>query len=215
MGCFGITGTGKSEYALNYILDIQSKEAVYVIAHDLNYSIPERLHNGRKTNVKRYQTIEEAEEGLLKSPGGIHAIACSDASDVIALGIRTADRSLERNTVGGRDVIRRGGGRGIPVIVYIDEIVNAQQASQYRMGDDLKKFVGQRRHLHCGLVYTSQYPRQCHYSLGEQATDVVFFKLKSEKDIKKLYESFGVPEDQAWKAQSLSGHQFIHCKTGA
>jgi hypothetical protein len=215
IGVFGNVGTGKTEKALEEIIKIQKREPIYVVAHDLSYNIPEKLHDGNHTRVHRYRSIQEAEKAIVVAAGGIHAIACRDASEVVDLGKRVAHKSLLRHTPGAtlaakEKAIQDGNGVGIPCIVYFDEIVNAEQASRYRIGDELGQFIAQRRHLHCGLIFTSQFPRQCHYSLGTMATDIIFFNLDSEKDIKKLYEDFGVPEEIARKARSLKGHQYIH-----
>lgn len=210
MAVFGAVGSGKSEYAIGQILDLRKKEDFYVIAHDAGYSIPRVLHDGRKTGVIRHKSIADCDLSLQTRPGGIHAIAVEDAGEVITFGQEVAYASLLQNTPGGEKAVEDGEGHGVPVIIYVDEIVRAQQASPHRLGPEMANALVCRRHLHCGFVFTSQSPHLCHYSLGSQATDIVIFHLNDDEDVKRLYKRMNVPRAEAEKAKNLKEHEYIH-----
>lgn len=217
MGCFGLPESGKSDYAIRYILDLQQREQFYIIAHDAGYSIPRKLYDGRETGVIRYESAEDCALGLredLKGKHVIHAITSPDAGETIALGKKVAWASLVKNTPGGLEVVKEGEGRGIPVIIYVDEIVRSQDANPHRLGQEMRELVACRRHFNCGFVFTSQSPHLCHYALGTQATDVVIFRLNDDEDVKRLYKRMNVPRETAEKAKTLKKHEHIHVKPG-
>lgn len=216
VACFGIPETGKSQKAIEFILNEQATEQVYVFAHDPGYNIPKVLHDGRPTNVIRHDSVAEAKESIKTKAGGIHAIACEDASEVITLAKEVAYASLVANTPGGPAAIKEGEGRGVPVIVFLDEIVNAQEASPYRLGNQLKQLVTARRHEHIGIIYTAQSPKLCHYALSTMVTDVYCFRLLDEKDVEHLVKRIHVPQDLAESAFNLSidNHEYFHYQPG-
>lgn len=211
VGCFGVPGSGKSDYALNFCLDEKRRLGgqLYLIAHDAGYSIPKKLHNGRPTGVLRYDSIESARVGLVKHPGAFHAISVPDAGEVIGLAQEVAWMSLCTNTPGGESKVKEGEGIGVPVLIYIDEIVRSQDANPRYLGPQLTELIACRRHFHCGLVFTSQSPHLCHYALGSQATEIVMFRLNDDDDVKRLHKRMNVPKEMAQKSKSLPKHQYV------
>lgn len=210
MGAFGLPGSGKTEESLRRIVAMCRKEQFYVIAHDLGCNIPKKLYDGTETGVIRHKSIAECASSLKSRPSGIHAIDVEDCTEVVLFAKSVARASLIKNTPGGLKAVDDGEGRGIPVIIYIDEIVNAQEASPHRLGDEMRKILTGRRHANCGIVFTSQSPHLCHYALGSQATDILIFRLNDDEDIKRLYKRMNVPRQIAEQAKSLPKHEFIH-----
>lgn len=214
MGFFGVPETGKTDKAVGTILDIKKElnGHVYIICHDSGYSVPKKLHDGRLTGVVRYDSVEECRAALIDNPGGFHCIRTADAAEVVEFGKELGELSLVKNSPGGIQQVEDGEGRGIPVIIYIDEVVRAQQASPHRLGNEMAEILACRRHYNCGFIFTCQSPHLCHYALGSMATDIVFFNLQDEDDVKRMYKRMGVPREEAEKALHLSidKHEYIH-----
>lgn len=201
----GVPGTGKSTCAIADVM--RECTPCIIIVHDPNWFVPEELPPGLgvkgKLNVKRYMSIEEAKRGIASDAGAIHCICIEDAADVIELAKR----------VGEASIIRGGGDKGIPVIVVIDEIVMAHDASPHRLGKEFRKLLAQRRHYHLGLVYTTQHPHYCHYSLLAMANRVKMFRLTDVRSRRALMNA-SIDEQHLAKLASLPDHQCIETFPG-
>lgn len=199
----GIPESGKTVAACAYLVEL-SRTPAYVIAHDAGGNLPTNFPNGTPTNLKRYRNAEECARGLAASPSGIHAINCPDAASVLALA----------NRIGAASLRAGGGSQGVPVVVYLDEIVNVEDADPMRAGANIKQAITQRRHNHVGIVAGTQMPQLCHYSMLTLANELVVFRCTGERAIKNL-EMAGVPRDVARNTiPNLPQYQSVTIKLG-
>jgi hypothetical protein len=196
IGVLGVPGTGKTTRATVEVLLLQREIGpVYVVAHDPGYRIPDTLPNGVSTRITRHDSVEDAQEAMKANPGGIHAIATVDASDVIVYGSNLSKSSLEKN----------GGKQGIPTVIFVDEAVSAASASPYRLGEEMRELLALRRHKHVGIVWTSQSPQLCHYQMLSLSTKLVLFRITDGRALARL-EQAGVPPEITSKLSSLPDH---------
>jgi hypothetical protein len=196
-GYFGVRGTGKSTLALHD----HARKGYYYIAHDVGFNIPDtwpKELGGGPTGIKRYSSVKDAENGIKRDANGIHCIDIDDAMEVVLFGTRLAEKSLEQG----------GGDKGVPVIIHIDEICMATEANPMRMGDELRKVLARSRHLHVGVIFTTQTPHMCHYLMISLSTKVHLLRMTEKRDYKRLNEG-GVPLDIAERSAYLDDHKRI------
>lgn len=201
----GAPGTGKSEWALRQVIELQRNIGCYVIAHDAMHRLPDRFHDGSETGLIRHSSETSLLVGLAKEPGRPHALNCGDATEVIEIGKRAGMASLSANgtTHDGRPLF------GVPVVVYLDEAVMASSTNPRSIGDDLRVAITQRRGYQLGIVYTVQSPRMVHWSLLTLSTDVRIFRCAGKGDHERLEEA-GVPGATCQLAATLTGHESVH-----
>ena len=213
-GFIGEPETGKSTVASALAADYA--RSCYVLAHDLNFSIPDKLPTGRELEVHRHLLPEQAGASLSRpeTSRGIHAIASSDAGEVIDLAYRVSLANLGGQKVPLNEELTRYHWTGttrteaVPVVVYVDELVNAIDATPYRLGDVAKDLLSQRRHRHVGLIWTTQSPRLVHYQFVSLCTSLVLFRVSQEDDLKALAKA-GVPREILQQLPGLPLHHFI------
>lgn len=186
---FGVPGTGKTTYATAEAERIS--RFAYVLAHS-GGTLPDVYPDGRKPKIKEYENVKSALLGISRDPSGINLIH-SSASDVIDLGVRIAAASLENN----------GGDRGVPVLLFVDEVVAADEMNAYRLHPTMKQLVALRRHKNVGVLFTSQHPNLCHYQMIALATEVTFFRVIHEDAIRK-FRKIGVPRHIVERIPTLS-----------
>jgi hypothetical protein len=170
----------------------------YLFAHDLGWKIKDELPDGRRVGIKRYESIKECEQAIASDARGVHCVATLDAKEVIELGSKTALASVKAH----------GGKIGIPSVVLIDEVVSAGDANPYRLGDELRATMALRRHRHTGIVWTCQSPNLCHYQMLALSTELVIFRLTSERDLKPLRD-VGVPEAVITQVRTLPNFAYV------
>lgn len=171
----GVPGTGKSEFAVKRLMEL-ARTPAYTIAHDVGWRLPDKLHDGTPTGIIRHPDIESVRKAIATKPRGIHAVSCMEADDVILFGTTLGAANLEKN----------GGAKGIPVVLYFDEIVGVAGASPYRLGASLRQLLAVRRHVHCGAIYTTQSPQLMHYQLLALATRITAFRLIDESALDRM-----------------------------
>jgi nucleoside-triphosphatase THEP1 len=197
----GVPGTGKTTYA-TAIAEDMSKRA-YVIAHS-GGTLPEAYPNGKRPKVKQYASIAELSKGLSRDPRGIHLVD-AEPTEVIGYAEHLAATSLEAN----------GGTHGVPVLLFIDEVVAVDEVSPYRLNETMGKIVALRRHKNVGVLFTTQSPQLCHYQMFALATEVTFFRIIHEDAIKR-FRKIGVPKAIMERVPSLSRerHEYIRWRDG-
>lgn len=206
VAAFGVPGTGKSEWALRYCVELSQEHTCYVLAHDPGFRIRSKFHDGTPTGVMRHDSIDSVKAQLAKDPRGVHAINVPDASEVLQFAKELAEQSLKQHPYrDGRPT------RGVPVLVYIDEAVSAADANPRMLGDLMRQCITGRRHWHVGIVYTCQSPWMVHYALISMSTEVVIFRVKTKRDFNRLEES-GIDwaESSEWrkKIKHLPNYQY-------
>lgn len=172
-----------------------------MIAHDIGWRIPERLHDGTPTGVIRHENVVSCANALSRDSRGIHCIATPDATDVITFGRLVAFESLRRN----------GGNHGYPVIIFLDEVVAAGVCDPHHLSPDMKTLIATRRHENIGIIWTCQSARLVHNQLIGLSTEMVVFELSSRADYRKL-EDCGIPEEEIAKIPSLPKYGCVEYK---
>lgn len=175
----------------------------YCLAHDLGWKLPNTLPDGRETFIRRHDSIRAAQQQLASDPRGIHSISCLDAGEVIEYGTRLSSASLASGN----------GHFGIPTVILIDEIVSAQDANPYRLGEGIRKALALRRHAHIGLLWTTQSPRLCHFQMLGLSTEIVAFRLHHKKDLDILGEVGFTPQELD-TIRTLPNYHYIVRKFG-
>lgn len=193
----GKPGSGKSEYAVRRAL-LMARTPCYVVAHDVGWKIPDTLHDGTPTYVKRHRDAQAAREAINKDPKGIHAISSADAEPVFQLARELAAHSLEAN----------GGDKGVPVLLVIDEVVSAGICDPNRLDPGFKRLLAERRHDHVGILSTCQSARMLHNQVVTLATEVVLFRITDKRDQKRLVEA-GLDEELVASIGNLPPHKFV------
>lgn len=197
----GIPGTGKTTYA-TAIAEQFSKHA-YVIAHT-GGTLPDVYPNGKTPRIKYHASIDAAAKAIRKDPSGINAID-ADPSLIIEFGLKIAQTSLDKNN----------GAAGTPVLIYIDEVVAADEMNPYRLDGTMRQLIALRRHKNVGVLFTTQSPQLCHYQMFALATEVTFFRVIHE-DALKRFRKIGIPSEIVDKVATLSRdkHQYIRWRDG-
>jgi hypothetical protein len=196
IGVVGVPGTGKSTYALGRAI-IESKGA-YVIGHTAG-TLPDVLPNGKRANTRYHSSIQACAEAFKKDPRGVNIID-AEVGDILSFAEDVAAQSLEAHD----------GTHGTPVLVFVDEVVAAEDMSPYRLNPTMRKLNALRRHKNIGILFTSQTPQFCHYSMFSMATEIVFFQVLHE-DALKIFSKLGVPRDIVARIPTLSRnkHEYI------
>lgn len=176
IGVVGAPGSGKSTYALARAIEYSRSLPAYCIAHDLGWKLPDKFPNGRETGVIRHDSFNSAQQRLSTDARGVHCITTRDAGSVIEYAKKIGKASLDSNA----------GTHGVPVIILIDEVVSAEDAGPYRLGDSIKDLFALRRHFNLGVIWTAQSPRLCHYQMLGLGTELIIFKLHHKKDFDAL-----------------------------
>lgn len=200
VGFIGTVNTGKTTAATSYCVEL-AKDA-YVLAHDVGWSIPTRLPDGREVRVIRHSSIEAGEKYIAQYGGqeAIHAFECS-AEDVIKLGERLADSSLR--AAGGYDRPAH------PVVIFIDEAVLAiKDMSPQRMSPRMQELLARRRHKHIGVVWTTQHPGFVHYMMLSMGTQVYVFRCEGHQAQERLAQA-GIPDELIDEVQYLEDHHYV------
>jgi hypothetical protein len=198
VGFIGVPGCGKTMMALKVGRQLQREMKCYFFAHDSSYRLKDKFPDGTPTGVRRFSSVSLARAALQSNPNGCLAIATRDANSVVDLAIDTSATSLGdkwdpveeewQSTSEGQE------SSGTPSIVLIDEIVQAEGAGAYRLGDRLKDVIATRRHRHVALLWTTQSPTLVHYQFLSLCTRLYLFHCKSKKALARL-EDEGVPPE--------------------
>lgn len=193
----GRKGCGKSETALRRCLEL-AKLPAYVVAHDLGWKIPDTLHDGTPTRVKRVSSVAEAREGMRKDPTGIWAISVETCEPVYKFAEEIAAASLAAN----------GGDKGPPCVLYIDEIVTAGICDPHYLDPGFKRLLAEARHRHVGIIAGVQSARILNNQLLTLATKVRLFQVTDRRDHKRLVEC-GLDDAIVAQAAKLPPHKSI------
>ncbi len=201
-GFLGVPGTGKSSLAVKRLHQLQTHLGAYVLIHDPQYKVPDKLHDGTTISLMRHDN-ENMARAALRVPENatkMHAIRCPDGSDVIRFATKIGEESLRVHS----------GVKGVPVLVYIDEVLTCKDASPYRLGDDLGYLITNRRHANVGIIWGCQSPMRVHYTLLELCTKLYLFHARGKR-VQKSYEMAGVPPEIYDRVPSLSkdDHEFL------
>lgn len=203
IGAIGVPGTGKSTWALWRVRCLQAELGAYAVAHDPSYRLPDAFPNGKPSGIRRFNSVADARAALASDPTGVLAIATVDAGEVLKLGVETSKESLKRG----------GDQNATPCIVLVDEIVAAEQAGAYRLGDQFRESLALRRHQHLALVWTTQSPQLAHYQLLSLGTELALFRVTDERALKRI-EQAGVPHAIVVQLPKLPDHKCIVHKFG-
>jgi hypothetical protein len=179
----GKRGSGKSQWCIRRCLDFARIPAM-VVAHDVGWKTPDKLHDGTPTFIRRYDSTDEARQAIARDPRGIHLISEASALPVAELAKELAAASLEKH----------GGDRGHPVILYIDEIVSAEVCNPHHMEPSFKRLLAEARHEHVGIVAGVQSARLLNNQLLTLATHVQLFQITDRRDHARLVEC-GIDEE--------------------
>ena len=167
----------------------------------MGWKIPDALHDGRRTYVKRFSSAAEAREAFAKDPRGIFAISSPSAQECYELATEIAAQSLEAN----------GGDKGHPCILYIDEIVSANICDPHYLDPGFKQLMGEARHRHVGIIAGCQSARILNNQLLTLATHVELFTVSDRRDHKRLIEC-GIDDAIVAKTAALPPHKHISVK---
>lgn len=188
---------GKSQFVLGELLAYMRRPS-YVIAHDLGFKIPAKLHDGRPTYRRQFRSVEEARKAMQSDPRGLFCISTPDTMAVAALAKEVADESLEKN----------GGERGRPVVLYIDEAVGARIMNPHNIDEEFLILLSEARHNNMAIYVGTQSPRILHNALFTQATRAVLFRTTDAKDYRRLSEC-GIDDESIAKMRALPPHKHI------
>ena len=186
VGEIGIPGCGKSSDALNELHKRLGNH--YIVAFDPDFSLPNKLHDGRKSEVYRYETCESLLAGLDSCPRGIHAIN-TNVEDAI-----NCARIVAASSIAGK----QEGQKAVPTILYIDEIAEASGMSHSYIKPEIRTLITGRRHKHIGILWTGQSARICHNSLLGLSTELRIYRLIDAKDYRRLSE-LNIISEADWK----------------
>ncbi len=196
----GKNGVGKSTLALSRLLTFQQKHQSYVVAHDVGGNIPQKLYNGRQTNVMYFDDFDESRRVFRHQGGrGIHAFRTLDWEGVVnyAREVGTAAYDGKRNA-----------------ILYIDEVANMPGATTHnKLHETMLKVITQRRHadVNCGLYICSQWPQICHYAIYGNATSRFVFRLDTRQSIDGARRFLPAESEQTMAEQipKLPDHKYL------
>lgn len=195
----GRPGTGKSQFATRLALEYASKPGCYIVAHDVNWRLPAKLHDGKVTGIRRHKSVAEVTAALAsRDPRGIHCVPSSDAGPVIEIARATSAASLEKHA----------DETGYPAIVLIDEIVAAGMCKPAYLADPMVQLITQRRHYNVGLIWTCQSARMVHNQLISLATTLFIFKLTDKKDFDRLEEA-GISPEVCEQVRKLPNYKHV------
>lgn len=197
-GFFGAPGTGKSTAALRRTIEYARRLPAYAFAHDPNENLPTHFHWGPATGLRRHESSDAVMAQLRHDPTGVHCLPSIDAGDALSLATRVAKMGLDRNQ----------GARGVPSIVLVDEMVALNDATPYRLGDQLRQLIARRRHWHTGMLWTCQSPRMAHFQLTTMCTRLFLFRLTHRKDLNAV-EDVGVPSEIVEELPRLPDYRFF------
>lgn len=207
IGFLGIPGAGKSVAMVQRAMELRAQTPCYIVAHDLERALPEKLPGGRSTGIVRHKSIAAARVRLKKDPGGIHAIDCADAEEVVRFAHELGLHSLS-GTPGER-------GPAPPVLVLVDEVTNCREMGPSWLGPTLQPAVTARRHRHCGILWTAQQAGIVNRAFLANSTELHVFRLQSEMDAKRLIRHAGFAPNSARAALTLKKYQCIkHAPAG-
>lgn len=202
VGLLGIPGCGKSTVGIWIMFELARDLDCYMLAHDPEHALPARLPDGRTTNLVRHATIASAEAACHAGQPGLHAVACLDAAEVVALGNRLGERSLRHF----------GASNAPPVLVFVDEVANCDEMGPNYLGPILKNALVLRRHRHCGLVWGTQSPMLVHRQFLGKTTELRVFRLNADPDIAHIVKQAGFPQDSAAQIKILKRYEFLRHK---
>lgn len=202
-GFIGEPKQGKTDAAVRTLLD-QWLGRAFIFVHDVQGSIPRKLHDGREVPLKRYDAI----------PADI-------AADHLMVCNVPADRLLEHSWTVGRACLEAGGKdehgeyvQGWPVIIYIDEVVMAKVARVDGLSDAMEVAISQRRHKHVGVLWSTQAPGMVHYSLLGFSNELRLFMCTGEHPRNRMRQA-SIPADIATMVEQLPPHTSIHFVKGS
>jgi len=205
VGFLGKPGAGKTEGAVRYALDLSRKPGCYIVCHDNGWRVPESLHDGRATGVRRHEQTADAVASLgnPKTARGIHCVPSDDAEEVISIAEAVAEASLEAH----------GGSCGYPSLVFLDEVVAAGVCRPNYLSPSMQHLLTLRRHKNVGVVWTCQTARMVHNQLLTLATELYIFRLTDRRDFDRLEEA-GIPPDCIVAIGKLPPYKCIRVNMG-
>jgi hypothetical protein len=182
IGAIGGPGCGKSTYAAARVREITKAQRCYVIVHDPTMSF-------RGADVTRHASVASLHAALRTRPGGIHCLDVARGLDVVreALHVASVARS-QRNPA--------------PTLCVLDEIVTAGEMTPSYLSTLMQEAYALRRHRHIGFLFCSQRPQQAHPVIWEMATEIVIFRLTTDRQARYL-EAAGVDGATIAKARRL------------
>lgn len=202
-GFVGIPECGKSTVALFRAMQLAQETPLYIIAHDPEYALPRRLPDGRATNVRHYETVAAAARGIGQSAGGVHAVTCLDALEVVKFAHRVGEQSLTKAK----------GGAAPPVICIVDEVTNCKEMGPMWLGPTLQAALVMRRHRHCALFWTTQDPALVNRQFLSKTTELYVFRLEDEAGIDRLVKLANFPRASAAQIKTLKQYDYLLHKT--
>jgi DNA helicase HerA-like ATPase len=195
----GAPGSGKSTWLVERVIALSSSAGAIVIAADPEYRIPELSPTGTRYPVARVDSRDQAIEALRADPRRVIALTSSpDAT--LSLALELAAASLAAH----------GGRAGTPVMLLVDEAVALDGAGIYRLGDELRRVLVGRRHLHVGIAITMQEATIAHRAIVALSTEVAIFRVGDPVTIGRL-RARGVPQAILDSAPTLAPHRcYVH-----
>lgn len=201
--CHGYLGPprcGKTTAALVDMLDTRERFPCYLLAHDPGYAIPDKLHDGRKTNVLRHASVAELAAAVAKEPKESRALHVSmelDATSLVVYAKRLGEASMRR--ADPKDL----SAPCPPVLLLIDEVGRCKEMGAAYLGPNLEDALMRRRHNHVGLLYTSQSPRRVHHEFLGMANELHVCGPLTKGSIARVVEDGRFPEEAAAKIPNL------------
>ncbi len=197
IGYLGKVRHGKTDAAVGRLLAFRKAHPVYLIAHDPQYAIPDKLHDGTPTHVVRHATVAALAHGIGKRPDALHVSMEPDAITLVRFSERLGRASMERADPKGLAAPCP------PVLVYIDEVNRCEGATEGKLGEDIRNALLSRRHRHVGIVWSSQSPHRVHYELLGNATELHAFALDKDRDLARLAADSGFSKAEVSQIPNL------------
>jgi hypothetical protein len=192
IGAFGVPATGKSHRVATRCALESQKVGAYVLVHDptMSYSeAPYRKIWAPYGGIHHHDSPSAAADDLLRHPRGAHVVAADDAVEVLRLGIEVAAKSIDRAARSGTKMYH-------PVIIILDEVLDAEGLKSQHLDMVWKRAQAKRRHWGIGIAYTGQSCYVAHKTILMWSTELYAFRMMDPADHKRL-RSVGLSKEQA------------------
>lgn len=203
IGYIGPPRSGKTDLAMHQMLAFRREHPIYLLAHDPQYAIPDKLHDGMRTNLHRYETVAELARGVARNPEGVHVSMEPDATPLVAYSARLAELSMHRADP------KKHEAPCAPVAVYVDEVASCEEMSEGKLGPELRDALMKRRHRHVAILWGTQSPHRIHYEYLGNGTALHVFRLHKRRDLKRLADDSGFTDEEMEMIPRLGQHKYI------
>lgn len=197
-GYLGPPRCGKTSAALVDMLELRDQTPCYLLAHDPGYAIPDKLHTGRATGLRRHATVAELAAAVEKGDTrSLHVSMELDATPLVIYAKRLGEQSMR--TADPKELAAPCP----PVVLLVDEVGRCKEMGAMYLGPNLEDALMRRRHNHVGLFYTSQSPRRVHHEFLGNSNALHVCGPLTRGAIARLVEDGRFPEEVAAKIPKL------------